>query len=71
MKEQNKGVGYGGYDSVASKDIMRIKIGNIYTGQQIKVKIAFVHTVTLVMNTFYEFRLGTTITPRYVTKLSK
>jgi uncharacterized protein YegL len=31
----------------------------------VKVKIAYVHTVSCVLNTFYEFRLPITITPRY------
>ena len=49
---------------------MNVKIGNIAVGQTVTVKIAYIHTVSVVLNTFYEFRLTTAITPRYVSALN-
>ncbi len=69
-KKENRGVGFGGYHSPNAKDIMKIKLGNIEPKQEIKVKLAFIHTVSVVNNTFYQFTLPTTITPRYVSNLS-
>ena len=47
---------------------MKIKLGNINPNEEIKVKMSYVHTVAVAYNTFYEFRLSTTITPRYVSR---
>lgn len=48
---------------------MKVKIGNISIGQEVKVKLSYIHTVSIVLNSLYEFRLPTTITPRYVNNL--
>ncbi len=61
-------MGYGGYYNRMSKDIMKVKLGNVNPNEEIKVKVCYVHTVGVTFNTFYEFRLSTTITPRYVSR---
>ena len=67
-QEENRGVGMGGFNNSSSRDTMKVKIGNISSGQEIKVKISYVFAVTVLVNTFFEFRLPTTITPRYVSQ---
>ena len=47
---------------------MKVKIGNIERNEEVKINISFIHEVSLVLNTFYEFRLPTTITPRYISR---
>lgn len=69
QQDEGRQAAYGGYDRPSTQDVMKVKLGNVSAGQEIKVKISYVHTVSIVMNTFYEFRLNTTITPRYVSKL--
>jgi hypothetical protein len=48
---------------------MRIKLGNVGIGYHIKIKLSFVHEVNISYNTFYEFRLSPTMTPRYLCNL--
>lgn len=62
-------MGYGGYNTENSRDLMKVKVGNIFSGQEVRVKISYVHAVSVLVNTFYEFRLPTSVTPRYVGKI--
>ena len=48
---------------------MKVKLGNIMPGQEIRIKMSYIHTVSVVLNTFYEFKLTTSITPRYASAL--
>ena len=48
---------------------MKVKLGNIMPGQEIKIKMSYIHAVSVVLNTFYEFKLTTSITPRYASAL--
>lgn len=38
-------------------------------GQEIKIKMSYIHPVSVVLNTYYEFKLTTSITPRYMSSL--
>ena len=62
-------MGFGGYYNSSARDIVKIKLGNIMPGQQIIIKMSYIHPVSVVLNNFYEFKLTTSITPRYVSKL--
>ena len=66
---EGRGVIYGGIFS-NSKDYMKIKVGNILQNKEIKIYLSFVQKVSLVYNTFYEFRLQTSMTPRYGARLN-
>lgn len=68
-QDEGREAGYVSYNASEGKDVMKVRLGNISPGQEIKVKISYIHTVSVVLNSFYEFRLNTTITPRYVSKL--
>jgi len=52
-----------------SRDLMRVKLGNVGVNQNVKIKLTFAHEVNISYNTFYEFRLSPTMTPRYVSNL--
>lgn len=51
--QENRRVGFSSYNNDASRDLMKVKIGNIFSGQEVRVKISYVHTVGVTLNTFY------------------
>ena len=44
---------------------MRLMVGNIAAKQEVKVTLTYIHANSLVNNTFYQYRLASTMTPRY------
>lgn len=59
-----------GDTSYITKDLMRLKIGNVAPKQEITIKMKIVSEVLISYNTFYEFRLATAMTPRYALNLN-
>ncbi len=54
-----------------SKDIMTLKVGNVGPREYVKIEIAYLQELTLSNNTFYQFHLPGTISPRYMNSLPK
>ena len=44
---------------------MKIEIGNIRPEQKIKIKFVYIEELETAMNTFWKYKLLSTITPRY------
>ena len=61
---EGAGAAYGEYSS-QNRDIMRLLVGNIAAKQEVKVTLTYIHANSLVNNTFYQYRLTSTMTPRY------
>jgi hypothetical protein len=61
---EGAGAAYGEY-SPQNRDIMKMVVGNIAAKQEVKVILTYIHANSLVNNTFYQFRLASTMTPRY------
>lgn len=61
---EGAGAAYGEYNP-QNRDIMKMVVGNIAAKQEVKVILTYIHANYLVNNTFYQYRLTSTMTPRY------
>lgn len=51
-----------------SRDIMKMVVGNIEGKSTVKVTLVYLHLNSLLCNTFYQYKLTTTMTPRYASR---
>jgi ubiquitin len=47
-------------------DVVTTHIGNLYPGQNIRIKFSYLEQLDISMNKFYKFILPSTLTPRYI-----
>lgn len=62
--KEGGGAALGEYNPL-SRDIMKMRVGNIAPRQTVKILLTYVHTNSLVCNTFYQYKLTSAMTPRY------
>ncbi len=53
-----------------SRDIMKMAVGNIGSRSTVKVTLVYLHSNSLLCNTFYHYKLTTAMTPRYASQRS-
>lgn len=68
--KQGKQAAYGEIDP-NSKDIMKLRIGNVAPQAEVKVEISYLHELALSFNTFYRLQILGTISPRYMNYIPK
>jgi hypothetical protein len=49
-----------------SKDIMNMEIGNVGPNEEVKISVSYLQELNIEQNTFYQFHLPATISPRYM-----
>ena len=53
-----------------SKDIMKMEIGNLGPGEELKVSISYLQELNVEQNTFYQLHIPSTISPRYMNDIN-